>query len=441
MGMRRRIFLQGLAGTLALTSIAAKKPEKKKTLVVDRDRISVLMGPAFDGYAEFSIVHCRTSNLRYSIYEDSQFIYDASFTSITSPYDDFKVDKFLLQNLPIAKKLTLKVFDGDKQIDERYFKSINSDKRNMNIGIASCMRAGYHDKAIWDSLESQKSDLILFLGDCVYVDFDLAGNHNPNTTPKDLWIRYVEARMILQCYQWKNLVPIVATWDDHDVGGNDVLSNYPFLKFSQETFRTFFAQSLTENHYFTSGPGISSLMKLGGHLFAMMDGRSYRLESKPGLLFSFFGKEQEDWFFDSIKDCDSTIWLANGTQWFNKKGFGDSFRKHHPINFNGFIERLNHLDKRVIFLAGDMHFSEICNTPPVVKNKSLELTSSCMHSSSFVGLPQVNRNEDRIAATGLLNFLVCQLQETNDWLILDIDCVGRNRQRIFKVRNEFKLTT
>lgn len=440
MSMRRRIFLKGIASTLALTSVAAKTP-KKKPITYDQNLISVLMGPAFDGSAEFSIVHCQTSQLQYAVYQGSSYLGSANYMTVTSEYNAFKVDKFLFQNLPVDQDLTLKIYSGAQQIDERYFISIPSDKPNLNIGLTSCLRAGFHDKTMWNSLESQKSDVILFLGDSVYVDFDLAGEVNQNTTPKELWIRYVESRMILQCYQWKRLVPIIAIWDDHDVGGDNVLSDYPFLATSQITFKTFFAQSLTENHMFSQGPGVACKFQLGNHLFMMLDGRSYRQLAKPGVIYSFFGKTQEEWIFHSIKNFNGTIWLCNGTQWFNQQGFGDSFRKNHKLNFNGFIEHLNQLDKRAVFLAGDMHFSEICTTPAVVKNKSIELTSSCLHSSNFVGLPTVNRNPLRIVATGHLNFLMCKIQETSNTLTLTTRCLGRNQKQYFSNRIDFDLTT
>jgi hypothetical protein len=234
-------------------------------------------------------------------------------------------------------------------------------------------------------------------------------------------------------------VPTIAIWDDHDFGGDNSNLNYPYIKDSQQNFKNFFAQNLSESDFIKPGPGISCRFQLGNQLFLMLDGRSFREKPRSGRLFSFFGKEQEDWIFDSIKDFKGLIWLCNGTQWFNVKGYSESFRKDHTINFNFFMERLNHLNKQIIFASGDVHFSEICNTPNLVKNKSVEITSSCMHSSNFIGLPSMNLSDNRRAATWLLNYMICNTKESEHAVAVDVHCFTKNQRRLFSSLTKINL--
>lgn len=433
MTMKRRIFLKSLASTMALTSLAGKKPSKP--LVFDRSLISVLLGPSFDGQSEFSIVHCQSEPLRYLIYEDDRLLQEVNYVTITYPDKDFKIDKFLVHDLPVDHDLKLRIFAGQKQLDQRDFSSISSKRTNYSIGLASCMRAAQHEKAMWTSLEAQKADVILFLGDSVYVDYQL----ETQATPKIHWEKYVETRMVLDFYHWKRLVPTIALWDDHDFGGNDSGVSYPYCKDVQVNFKNFFAQKLSENLFIKPGPGISTQFQLGNQMFLMLDGRTFRGKAHSKKMYSFFGKEQEEWIFSCIKDFKGLIWMCNGTQWFTDQGYGESFRKQHSVNFNSFIEKLNAVDKQVIFASGDVHFSEVCATPKYLKNQSIELTSSCMHSSNFIALPTIANTPARIASTWLRNFMICKVSETDSSVSVETECYTKENRLLFTNRTHFEL--
>lgn len=434
MTIGRRNFLKVLASTVALASVATKKKDYSD-VEFNPQLVSILLGPAFDGQAEFSIVHGKTGSVRYLVYNGNQFIQEATYLATTKPYSNFRIDKFLFTDLPIDSTLTLRVYNNDQLIDERLFSSVPSNRPNYNIGLASCMRAAQHEKNMWDSLETQKADLLLFLGDCAYVDFEL----EEPVTPQLIWKKFVETRMVLQFYQWKRLVPVVAIWDDHDFGGNDSNSTFAFVNETQENFKSFFAQNLSESSFISAGPGISCKFQLGDQLFLMLDGRSFRLPSNTGQLNSFFGKEQEDWIFNSIKDFNGLIWMNNGTQWFNYKGYGESFRRDHTLNFNMFMEKLNHFSKPVIFTSGDVHFSEVCKTPKLVNKSSVEITSSCMHSSTFFALPILSNSEGQIDATWRQNYVICSTEQYRKSIYLEVRCYGKRSQPLFETSTEYSI--
>ncbi len=436
MTMRRRNFLKGLASTFALATVAAKSKKTAPDIPFDHNLISVLLGPAFDGQAEFSIVHSQANSLRYLVFQGDRYIAEARIQTIDSEFDNFKIDKFLFSKLPIEIDLTLKIFNGDRLIDQRTFSSIPSNRSTYDIGLASCMRAAQHDEGIWKSLESQKADVILFLGDNVYIDYQM----EEPITVKLIWKKFVETRMILQFYQWKRLVPVIAIWDDHDFGGDNSNESFPLLKEAQENFKNFFAQNLSETSFISAGPGISCKFQLGNHLFLMLDDRSYREAPNSGKIYSFFGRDQENWIFDSIKDFNGLVWMNSGSQWFNLKGFSESFRKDHKINFNMFAEKLNQSQKNIIFTSGDVHYSEVCKTPALLNKSSLELTSSCMHSSHFIGLPTMGRSENRLASAWKINYLICRTGDTSAKQTIEVRCYTKSAQKLFDVKKEYMRT-
>ncbi len=433
--MRRRNFLKGMASTLALASVAAKK-KPAPDIAFNRNLISVLLGPAFDGQAEFSVVHAQSKTVTYQVFHGSELIENVPYKSVTSAFDSFRIDKFLIRNLPLERDLILKICADNEVVDQRFFSTISSHRADYDVGLVSCMRAAQHEESMWDSLESQKSDVLLFIGDSVYIDYNL----EEPITPKVMWMKFVETRMVLQFYHWKQLVPVVAIWDDHDFGGDNSNNGFKFIEKTQDNFKNFFAQNLSESTFISAGPGISCKFQLGNQLFLMLDGRTFREVPKSGKLYSMFGKVQEDWIFASIKDFNGLVWLNNGTQWFNTKGYGESFRKDHKVNFNMFIEKLNHLDKKVIFTSGDVHYSEVCETPSVVRNKSLEITSSSMHSSYNIVLPYLGRSENRIASAWQQNYIMCKTRELGSKLALEIRCYTKGARRIFGTKTEIDLT-
>lgn len=431
--IKRRNFLKGLAGAIALSSVSSQRAAS--AIPFNRNLISILMGPAFDGDAEFSAVHSQSKKLIYQIYLNDELIESSYGITIRSKFDDFKIDKFIFHNLPIDQDLVLKVNDGKNILDQRVFKSISSSRTNYNIGKLSCMRADNHDPEMWESLESQHADVLLFLGDCVYADYA----REVDVTPQVLWKKFVETRMLFDFYQWQRLVPTIAIWDDHDFGGDNSDNSYNFVQESQRNFKNFYAQELSEGRFITPGSGISVKFKLGSHLFLMLDGRSFRDKINSDNTFSMFGREQEEWIFDSIKNHEGLIWLCNGSQWFNEKKDGESFISSHKNNFLQFIEKLNQEDKSVIFVSGDVHYSEVRQTHKILKNESIEITSSCMHSSNFIGLPALNKNSYRLASAWNFNYIISQAIERENNVAIDIQCFTRKKRRLFQIKKYFKM--
>lgn len=85
---------------------------------------------------------------------------------------------------------------------------------------------------IWDAVLAYRPELFVFAGDNVYGDSktaDLA----------ELKAAYAKADTIEGYRRLRDTVPVMATWDDHDMGRNDGGADYPFRAEAQRLFADF----------------------------------------------------------------------------------------------------------------------------------------------------------------------------------------------------------
>ncbi len=101
------------------------------------------------------------------------------------------------------------------------------------IAFGSCAKQD-KPQPIWDSVLAVKPQIFLFLGDNIYGDTD----DMQILTQK--W-ELLGAQPGFQ--KLKQTCPILATWDDHDMGANDAGANYPKRRESQRIFQDFFGIS------------------------------------------------------------------------------------------------------------------------------------------------------------------------------------------------------
>ena len=84
---------------------------------------------------------------------------------------------------------------------------------------------------IWNAILASRPQLLLLLGDNIYAD----------TKDMDVMRRkYAKLAAIPGFQAVRQACPILATWDDHDLGANDAGSDYPMKEESQQVFLDFF---------------------------------------------------------------------------------------------------------------------------------------------------------------------------------------------------------
>jgi alkaline phosphatase D len=103
-------------------------------------------------------------------------------------------------------------------------------ERLDRIALGSCNNQNY-PTPLWEPLLATNPDLFLFLGDNIYGD-----------TPDMDKLRAAYALLDAQpgFAKLRASVPILATWDDHDYGMNDVGREWPMKEQSKDVFMEFF---------------------------------------------------------------------------------------------------------------------------------------------------------------------------------------------------------
>lgn len=100
------------------------------------------------------------------------------------------------------------------------------------IAFGSCAEQD-QPQPIWDAVVASQPDLFVFLGDNIYGD----------TQDMDtLRAKYAQLAQKPGYRRLQAATRVVATWDDHDYGANDVGAEYPQKEGSREIFLDFFGE-------------------------------------------------------------------------------------------------------------------------------------------------------------------------------------------------------
>lgn len=279
-------------------------------------------------------------------------------------------------------------------------------ERMTRIAFGSC-GSETHELPIFNRVVEHEPNFFIFLGDNIYGD-----TKNMDT----LKTKYRRLGNKPSYQNLKKNTQILATWDDHDYGWNDAGKEYEFKAQSKEIFMDFFEEpeaSTRRNH-----PGIyhSYEYEYGTRTLQiiLLDVRTFRdrlqpynNESEKDGRFNFYRQE-----YAPYTDADSTLLGEKQWKWLNEQlqkpadirliGSGTQF----GIEWNGYEawanfpheqQRMLSLIERtkangVIFLTGDVHYSEISKLEtdfyPIY-----DFTSSGLSSTWHFATPNKNRIE------------------------------------------------
>lgn len=412
MKLQRRDMLKlGLlqALTLAASRSQANEPEEElPSPTALRSEPSILQGATDDTQTQISIVYDKTVDLEiYATDSRPGRILPDKILPIQFAGHPLQSTKVYFSGLQPNVTYELHIVDRrtQKVLDRRFFSTLDLEKPKLNFAICSCMKDALHLPEIWNQLHAQRPEVIFFVGDTVYADQEAS---TKGAEPAKLWKRFCESRQVIEIYFIKNLIPILATWDDHDFGRNDgTMFNYPHVKESQKNFLSFFAQDEAYCNILVQGPGVSSAFILRKHLFILFDDRSYREQKGSKGRYAHWGEEQEKWALQLMRSHEGTTWLMNGSQYFPKIMFKETVAGNHPYQFNPFLEQLKLIESKVVFVSGDVHYSEVSRLEPaLVGYETYEITSSAMHNRNLPGVPDIIPNRRRITGTGQKNFVM-----------------------------------
>ena len=352
-----------------------------------REPLSILQGATDNSSSQINIVVPADANYDFSISSPLKTPPTLEVSQKDPWGSAHRVVVLTVKNLELGPTYRLDIVDKDKNlVDYRFFKALDAQTKRPRLAVISCTSDRMTDiqESQWNRVAQQKPDLLLLIGDNVYVDARKGKDPLPPITEPLILQRYFETRQSLELYKFKVLIPTLAGWDDHDYGGNNSHRNFAYREQSLNIFKTFFPQS-KNNLVLESGPGASTLAKYGDQFFVFLDDRMFRSE-KGHSDETHFGREQEDWFYKILKREKGPFWLISGDQFFGGYHEFESYEGDHPRSFKTFLEKIKSSKKTVAFLSGDRHLAEVMRIPKATLGyETYELTSSGLHAKVFPG--------------------------------------------------------
>jgi len=225
----------------------------------------------------------------------------------------------------------------------------------IKIAIASCCKIqNVRSQPVWSDIESEDPDLLLLLGDNVYMN-------NSRWDHVGMVRRYQEQLAEPHFESLIKKVPFLATWDDHDFGINDSRGAHIKDAYRKESRRQFYKymrdKSIWTKVKHPRRSGIFYSYDIEDIRIIMLDVRFYRTYSSRKNA-TMLGAKQEEWFWDQL-DNDKRYTIV-GTGTCVDTGAKNQTWKDYKMFYKGFSERIIPND-RVLVVSGDVHFNRYKN--------------------------------------------------------------------------------
>lgn len=433
---RRDLLVQGVQG---LTFISLSSPftsharQRREQDTSYRGALPILQGMTNADSAQFTILGPKTIPMTYKIKNSYGLeVEHVLFQREIRTFSKWSIDKIFVGQLNPQENYTLLAYETatGKLIDQRFFKTVDLNRKQIRFAILSCMNDSFDEAStsMWDSLASVQPDYAFMVGDTCYSD-----NSNSRKDEKGYWQRYCDTRMGLGHFRQRRLTPTLAVWDDHDYGGNNATKDLPQRNITKELFDIFFGNLEVEGYKSTFGAG--KVFQAAGQSFYFMDCRSFR-DDKDTARGLHWGTEQQNWLMDDLNRSEKTAWLLNGSQFFGGYLGKDSFESSHRENFREMVRELSRVQSKVAFVSGDVHFSEVMKIEQdQIGYETFEVTSSSMHSFTFPLHQFRKRNPRRIESTSSHNFVVVTAEvKDNGELNFTAESFGKGANSRFKTQ-------
>lgn len=227
---------------------------------------------------------------------------------------------------------------------------------------------------IFDAIADQKPDLMLWLGDNVYLR--RREYHDPSAMAQ----RYRDQRAHPPLQRLLTSTAHVAIWDDHDYGHNDADASFTL---KGETLRLFRLHWANPSFGLPETPGTFGVAPVGDVDLVLLDDRYYRSHPKlpDGPDKSMWGAAQFAWLKATLLNARGPVKLvANGSQFWNAasrfEGLYQYASEQRALAEFLLAQRINGL----VFLSGDRHFGELLRIERPGAYPLYEFTSSPLTS-------------------------------------------------------------
>lgn len=429
MSQSRRDFLKQTsivtASLLTLPSLASAQSDFLLEAKPSFGAFAVLQGLTLEDLTYLSVLRKKTDEISYEVV-DSQNRLQTFFmiSAHNMEGSDLQLEKLKVSGIKLGEIYRFRILNANNRImDERYFQALDTNKKMPKIAVASCMNEFFRSAStkMWASLKAADPDVIFLIGDTCYADLSNDG------TPLGYWKRYTKVRNSLGIFRHQHLTPILAAWDDHDYASDGADGSFLQKEFTKELFSNFWLYP--EERNYNRGFGISQDITLFGQKFYLTDCRFFRSED------THFGDKQEEKLIADLKNDNTPSWLMNGSQFFGGYLKEDAYEYKQNKSFKQFCQKLKTVNAPLCFVSGDIHYSELMTIEPeVLGYQTFEITSSSIHSLTFLQQHNFKKNPRRIkkCATSKHNFNVITIDNSRDQFKLGVSCQGDERKPYYQ---------
>ncbi len=273
-----------------------------------------------------------------------------------------------------------------------------------------------NDYGIFDAIADEDPDLMLWLGDNIYLRESDWGSRTGYLH------RYTHTRRTPELQRLLRSTKHYAIWDDHDFGPNDPTGSWVHAPIAREMFTLFWANP-------TYGvPGaegtVATMFNHSDVDFFLLDNRTHRvdptLRTVPNAML---GRAQIDWLIQALKYSRAPFkMVAVGGQVLNTAAVFENYATI-AAERDDLLRRIEDEGIRgVFFLTGDRHFTELSVIELEDGRKIHDLTVSPLTSGTYA--PRENEvNQNRVPGT--------LVAETHNFAVLSFS--GARDERIMRI--------
>ena len=242
----------------------------------------------------------------------------------------------------------------------------------IKFGLGSCLDQNY-PQPIWTSIEKEKLNYFVFLGDNVYGDL-------PSGSLIKMKYAYKKQRSILP--EFLDQMEVYSIWDDHDFGINDGGGDYELKKNAKKMFLDFWEISKNDIRRKREGIYFSDEKIFYDKKFKLifLDTRYFRsklikendtyIKNEDGTIL---GKEQWNWFSEELKDDFDFLIVFSSIQILAEDHRFEKW-SNFPSEKNKLLDYLHEFKGKTLLVSGDRHRGGI-----YTKNNLIEITASSLN--------------------------------------------------------------
>ena len=268
-----------------------------------------------------------------------------------------------------------------------------------DIAVGSCIKRVDHP--MLERALTLPMDLFLLIGDNIYAD------------TQDMAVMRAKYDALKHSRFFRELrakVPVLATWDDHDFGANDVGADYPKRRESQEEFLRWLdepadsprrqREGVYEARVFGPAGKRVQIVLLDTRYFRSPLQRVARPEEKrlggayipnPDRAATMLGDEQWRWLGEQLKVPAELRVLVSSIQFVSEFSGAEAWANL-PREKQRMLDLIRTTKAAgVIFLSGDRHWCELSRMPGPLGYPLYDLTASSLTEPHPRGTPTENR--------------------------------------------------